>query len=72
MQYKNLPEEVKVFITQVQKLRDLQKRYFLATTRNTAMNDERFQILKECKKQELDIDKSIVDLKNNYTQLEIT
>jgi len=71
MNYNNLPEEVKNFIKNVEELRNLQKRFFLATTRNTVDNHQRIELLKECKKQESQIDQTIINLKSDYTQLKI-
>ncbi len=71
MNITTLPQEVKNFINDVQELRDYQKRYFIATTKNTPGNDVRFELLKECKKMECQIDQDIIKLKTQYHQLQV-
>jgi hypothetical protein len=70
MNITTLPQELQKFINDVQQLRDYQKRYFVATTKNTPGNDQRFELLKECKKRECQIDQDIQKIKNQYQQLE--
>ena len=70
MNITTLPPEVKKFINDVQELRDYQKRYFYATRKNTPGSDMRFELLKECKKRECQIDEDIIKIKTQHTQLQ--